>query len=927
MIWTVAKKELRGYFNSAVGLIFLAAFLVGAFYTFFWHEKFFARGLADLRPLFEWMPRLLIDLVSALAMRLWTEERRAGTLEILLTLPIPRWKLVVGKFVAGLVLIALALALTLVIPISVSRMGNLDTGPVIGGYLATLLLAAAYLVIGMCMSAITDNQIVAFVATAGACIATYLVGNAYFGELGRALGTGARFESVARGVLDLRDLAYYASIIAVGLAVNVLLLSRVSWGRGVQARTRQAATIITVALIAGNALALNVWLSPVRRARIDLTHDGAYSLSSATQRIVSGLDEKLSIRGYFSAKTHPKLAPLIPKLEDLLDEYRVAGDGNVRVEVVDPTDDTAAKRIAKERFDIDPTPLQFATQTEKSVVNAYFAIAIEYGDQHEVIGLDELIQVRSLELGDVDITLRNPEYAITKAIKKAITSFSSVDALFAATPGTVKLTAYLTPSTLPENWKDAPAKLQKVVDELKKIARGKLEYAVVEPKTEPEMLDLYKKYGLRPYADVIVGKPYYFHLVLAIGDRVVRIVPPENLGDAGLKSALVDGLKRAAPGFTRVVGMWVPPGAPPMRMPGMPPQGQPPPQTFNRLKQSLSGNYEVRDVPLTAPVPDDVEVLVLCGPANLNSTAAEQVDQFVMRGGALVVLAGRHRLAPAEGLAIEKVTTGLEAQFAAWGVTIGDQLVMDAKSDAFPVPKNRDLGNGMIVREIAQLAYPFFVKMNGEQLAASVITSGLPGSVLHFASPVEAKDKVGDDAHAVEVLLRSSDKSWLTPSTEVQPDFEKFPDEGFPPGSDQRSHPMAVAITGGFATAAKPADKTKPTSRLIEHSPTEARMVVFGSSAFASDDVQNLAQQLQSDLALSNVLLVHNAVDWALADTDLLSIRAHTTAARALTVEPDARDGWRILVCVIAGLILIGLSAFMVFRRRLVKPVVAPKGA
>ena len=205
MIWTVAKKELRGYFNSAVAVIFLAAFLLATFYTLFWEEKFFARGLADLRPLFEWMPKLSIILVSALSMRLWSEERNAGTLEVLLTLPIPRWKLVVGKFVAGMLLIAIALATTLGIPITVALMGNLDLGPVVGGYFATLLLAAAYLVIGMCVSAVTNIQIVAFVGTAVICLITYLIG--WFGSIGRALGTGTRFESVARGVIDLRDLA------------------------------------------------------------------------------------------------------------------------------------------------------------------------------------------------------------------------------------------------------------------------------------------------------------------------------------------------------------------------------------------------------------------------------------------------------------------------------------------------------------------------------------------------------------------------------------------------------------------------------------------------------------------------------------------------------------------------------------------------
>src|SRR4051812_1897737 len=359
MMKTVIKKELRGYFNSAVAVIFLVVFLAVALGTFFWWEKFFARGLADLRPLFEWTPRLLIILVSALAMRLWADERRAGTLEVLLTLPVPRWQLVVGKFLAGMVLIAIALGLTLILPITIARMGNLDLGPVVGGYLASLLLAAAYLAIGMCVSAATDNEIVAFIGTALVCGIADVLGYVA-GDVGRLFGTEARFESVARGVLDLRDLAYYGGIVAVGIALNVLLLDRLTWSSGPRGKTRRSAALLGVALVAANAVGLDVWMSPIRRLRIDLTQDGSYSLSDSTRKILSGLDERLLIRGYFSEKSHPKLEPLVPRLRDLLEEYRIAGGGNkVRVEFVDPTDSEDAKREAKERFGIDPTPLRF----------------------------------------------------------------------------------------------------------------------------------------------------------------------------------------------------------------------------------------------------------------------------------------------------------------------------------------------------------------------------------------------------------------------------------------------------------------------------------------------------------------------------------------------------------------------------------------
>ena len=939
MIATIIKKELRGYFNSAVAVIFLSVFVAFALLAVFWVNKFFPRGVADLRPLFQGMPVLLIVLVSALAMRMWTDERATGTLELLLTLPVPRWQLVIGKFLAGLVLIALALALTFGLPITVARMGNLDFGPVVGGYLASLLLSAAYLAIGMCVSAATNNQIVAFIGTAVLCFVAWGVG--YLGDVGRLFGTGVRFESVARGVLDLRDLAYYGGIVAVGVTLNVVLLARLTRSHGPRGRARQLAALLGVGLVLANAIALDVWLAPVRRARIDLTQDGSYSLSSSTYKVLAGLDERLLIRGYFSDKTHPKLAPLVPQLRDLLEEYKIVGGDKVRVEVIDPTDSDDAKRDAKERFGIDPTPLRFATQTEKSVINAYFAIAIEYGDQHAVLGLQDLISVKAVDVGDIEITLKNPEYQLTKTIKKTVAEFSSIDSLFASTSGKVALTAYMTPSTLPENLKEAPAKLKKVVDELSKQAGGKFVFATVEPTTDEVRRDLFNKYGLRPFQDLMSGQTFYFYLLLQVGDRVVRIQPPQGLGDAELKAAVTDGLKRAAPGFTRVVGLWSPPAsAPPPQMPGMPPQQQqmPPPQTFNTLRQAMSGNYEVRDVQLTQPVPDEIEALVLAGPSGLDAKAAENVDQFLMRGGALVVLAGRYRIAQGQGLSVEKVTTGLEAAFQKWGITVGDDMVMDPKSDAFPVPQERDLGNGMRVRELSQLQYPFFVKMDGDQLSSSsMITSGLAGSVMHWGSPVKAEAKVGDDVHKVDALLRSSDASWLTSSTVVEPNLRTYPQGGFPgPAKDlaadkKGSQVMAVAVVGGFASSVakptKPDTSTKDAPRLAEHSTPDTRIVVFGSSAFVSDDVLGLAQQLESELASSNVELVHNAVDWSLADTDLLAIRSNNAAARALILGERSPANWIQINVVIAVVGLLLVVAIVILRRRSVRPITTAKEA
>ena len=159
---SVALRELRSYFNSPIAYIFLAAFVGAALFTFFNIKAFFSHGQADLRGLFDAIPLLTLLLVPALTMRLWAEEAKQGTMELLLTLPARDHELVCGKFLASWALLAIGLAMTLPLAITVSSLGNLDWGPVVGGYVGALLLGAAYLSVGQFVSALTENQILAF---------------------------------------------------------------------------------------------------------------------------------------------------------------------------------------------------------------------------------------------------------------------------------------------------------------------------------------------------------------------------------------------------------------------------------------------------------------------------------------------------------------------------------------------------------------------------------------------------------------------------------------------------------------------------------------------------------------------------------------------------------------------------------------------
>jgi ABC-2 type transport system permease protein len=236
-IRSVALRELRAYFNSPIAYVFLLAFVGAALFTFFNANAFFARGQADLRGLFQAIPLLTLLLVPALTMRLWAEEAKTGTLELLLTLPAKDIELVIGKFLASWILLLVGLLLTLPLALSVAFLGRLDWGPVVGGYVGALLLGAAYLAVGQFVSALTENQILAFILAFVVCLVLYGVGTELFAGLFsdrtaavlRSLGTGSRFDSIARGVIDLRDMLYYLSLTFFFTALSVAALRARRW--------------------------------------------------------------------------------------------------------------------------------------------------------------------------------------------------------------------------------------------------------------------------------------------------------------------------------------------------------------------------------------------------------------------------------------------------------------------------------------------------------------------------------------------------------------------------------------------------------------------------------------------------------------------------------------------------------------------------
>jgi ABC-2 type transport system permease protein len=236
LVWTIARRELASYFASPVAYVFLVIFLLLTGFFTFTAGAFFERGEASLASFFLWHPWLYLVLVPAVGMRLWSEERRAGTLELLFTLPIAPWQAILGKFLASWIFLAIALALTFPVVLTVNILGEPDNGQILAGYLGSLLMAGAYLAVTCMTSAMTRNQVVSFILSIVILLFLILAGftpvtdllvrwaNPAVVDTVAAFSFMTHFDAFQRGVLDSRDALYFLSVIGFALFATSVVL-------------------------------------------------------------------------------------------------------------------------------------------------------------------------------------------------------------------------------------------------------------------------------------------------------------------------------------------------------------------------------------------------------------------------------------------------------------------------------------------------------------------------------------------------------------------------------------------------------------------------------------------------------------------------------------------------------------------------------
>jgi ABC-type uncharacterized transport system involved in gliding motility auxiliary subunit/ABC-type transport system involved in cytochrome c biogenesis permease component len=364
-IRAIVKRELGGYFSSPVAYVFIVIFLLLTGFFTFMQGNFFERGQANLDSFFMWHPWLYLFLVPCVGMRLWAEERRVGTIELLLTKPITAWQAIFGKFLASWIFLGLALALTFPVVITVNYLGSPDNGVILAAYLGSLLMAGTYLAISCMTSAMTRNQVVSFIVSVVLCLFLVLCGfppvtnlltrmdKPWLVDLVSSLSVMTHFEPFITGMVDSRDVIFFLLIIAFALFTN-----------GVVIRSHRATSIDkfmkrnfeTMVYSAGGVAAMFVVLVGVyivtntAKVRFDATAEKAHTLSPGTKKILSRLDSRITLRFYCTQGDNampPVLRTYARRIEDLLAEYKQQANGKLVIEKIDPKPDSEAEDSAR----------------------------------------------------------------------------------------------------------------------------------------------------------------------------------------------------------------------------------------------------------------------------------------------------------------------------------------------------------------------------------------------------------------------------------------------------------------------------------------------------------------------------------------------------------------------------------------------------
>lgn len=816
-VWAVMSRELRAYFDSIIAYVILLAFY--SFTTWQTLSSLEAGSQASLRDFFDFLPVGFLFFIPAVAMRLWAEERRLGTIELLMTWPLKTWDIVLGKFFAGLTLIVVALLMTSSYAVYIMQFGEPDLGPLIGGYVAALLLGGAYLALGCFISSLTEHQIVAYVLSVFCAAAFFLVGHPntllsipqtkeIFGEVWNlepmiefmeAIGFGSRFSSIGRGVLDLGDLSFYTAIIISFLYMNA---RAVAW-QSVKGET--SGSVVTIVLV-------------LSFKSLSFLFAGFYGSSALFG---------IALAGFI---LHARVKTSAIGIRRLLDNT--------------------------------------------------FAIILAF-----IIAL----QVSHL------VDRANSRADLTEERIYSLTSHSLK--LVGELEDPLEIRCYFSAS-LPQFLKQRRRKIEDTLSEFVTASNGRISIVYFDPDTDNIAKERAAREGIKAQkVNLLEGKDKrsverFFGCVMEYQGQkeAFQFMPvPANL-ESDFSSALrklmvprdvtiglVSSNTKVTPGYRSIY--------------------------FGLSRRRLDiSRLKMEGMEYGIEIPKNVNVLILIAPSKLSEREAYEVDQFVMRGGTLLLLADG--VSMDSSLKLNPVVTGLENVLASYGFEIKKQVLRDNVEDnLFPI----NVDNGKVKKTGPN---PFAIRFPKEHLNQEhPITKFLPQLGFSEASPVVVLNK----NMKVTELIRSapSTYSWARtgPMARVLMDSVERKTSRFPTPNPDRGeiHQPLVALAyegplTSFFQGQRPPKPKGANQESLKDSQRETlgkiekgRIVIIGDAAFHEETRWKI--QKRSDLV--NVVnsgnkLIMNAIDWIVGDEDLIELRNRGLKDRRLIFPEDSNTNQRI---------------------------------
>ncbi len=851
-IFIIFKRELRSFFSSPIAYIVITLFLLLTGWFFF--STFFLSGRADMRDFFNLLPIVFTFIIPAITMRMFSEEYRSGSFEITATLPVNSIDIIAGKFTASLFFVIIMLIPTLTYPIFINILGELDTGPVIGGYAGTVLLAGAFSAIGILASSLTRNQIVAFLISSASCFFLTILSSIliflpdFFTGFFQYLGSVYHFNNIAKGLIDSRDIIYFLSLIVVSLGGTYLII------KGKNKSINIYITLYLVVLILINIVSGTLFF------RVDLTENKKYSLSEASIRAVSTIEEPLTIKAFFSENLPGTYNNLRKELLDLLDEYSLAGNTNFNFQIYSLNSegtsiDKSGKNLRElaDNYSIYPVQIQTIESDEVKLQSIYMGLTLIHGNMQETI--TSIAAVNNLE------------YEITGSINKISSKITSLLSL----QENITLDLYLSSSlySMGNGLAEYPDTVKTIVDKLNNLNYNRLTYNHLDPDTsEISSVD-----GLNPFNLQMQdgsSKDIYAEILLQSGDKssVITllhknvfgydIIGPDELSES------LDGILEKFLGLNTEIGYLTDYGTVPLYLNPYDQSNQGP--SLNNFTRMISDRYLIKPIDnLTDNIPENIKTLIITSPGEkLSQWDLYQIDQYIMRGNSVAFFIDTHTEVydqnqnpynPQPPVYVPRVS-GLDELIKHYGVEIKNSYILDENCYK---QIGRDTSGGL-----TETTYYFAPEIQSANINRAIpYLKNIKGLIVLNISPLVIDQ---NQSKNIEVLFSSSNASW-----EMSDNINLYnPMMIFPPGKeDQYMFPLAALIDGNINSYFKgreiPKKPLQEGVALINSTPisnnnsfisetNSGKVFVIGTSAVLMDNILDQSGISPNSVFIYNIL-------------------------------------------------------------------------